>query len=111
VPAQADDASGHGGGDHAVGRDEGHAGRSGALPLGRDEEKDGEQRDLGRDRRGVPAREGELAQVGPVEQGLEQPVVKRRGDRDGGHREHRAVEPPRDQAAGRAGGADRDGRD
>jgi hypothetical protein len=81
------------------------------LSLWRDEEEYGEHRRLGRDGRGVPAREGELALECPVEEGLEQRVVKCRGHGDSGHGEHRAVESPRDQAADRAGGADRDGRD
>jgi hypothetical protein len=110
VPAQGDDGDGHGGGDRAVGRYERHAGRSGPLPLGRDEEEDGEQRGLGRDGRGMPAGEGELAQVRSVEEMLEQGVIQYRGDRDGGHRQHHAVEPPGDQAADRGGGADRGGR-
>jgi hypothetical protein len=111
VPAQADDRGRHDSRDRAGHDHERQAHHPRPGPLGRDEEQDGERR---RQRDGGPrvaAGKGDLTEIGPVEQVLQQRVVQGRGDRDRGHREHRAVQPPGDQAAGRDDDADHDGRD
>jgi hypothetical protein len=61
--------------------------------------------------RGVPAGEEQLTGMRPVNEVLEHPVVHKRGHRDSRHREDHAIGPPRDQATGGYGDADRDERD
>jgi hypothetical protein len=111
VPAQADDPNGHEDRDRAGDDHEPDAGHAGGGPPRRVIEQHAEDRGHGHGRRGVPAGEGQLTQMRPVDQVLEHRVVEERGHRDGGDREHHAIRPPGDQATDGHGDADRDERD
>ncbi len=110
VPPQRHDRHDHDGDRRAADGDHQQPRRPGPGPLGRDEQQHREHRCQRDDRRCVPAREGQRAEIGPVDDVLEQAVVQRGGDRHGGQRQHGAAEPAVEQAPGRGGDADHDGR-
>jgi hypothetical protein len=105
--------------DHAD--DDGHAGqvrhgedqdaqRARHLRPWRREQQHGSRGRQRGDRRGVPARVDDLADVGAVDQRLEQPVGYHGRHRDGQDGQHGSAAPPGEQAAESEGRGQHDGR-
>ena len=110
VVAHRDDADDDGHAGQVRHRQDQDAQRARQLRPRRSEQQHGNRGRQRDDRRGVPARVDDLADVGAVDQRLEQPVGYHGRHRDGQDGQHGAAPPPGEQAADDEGRGQRDGR-